>query len=129
MAYSTSGKFHMWPKSWISGRADVLLALEEWQHATAQVWEYSVSHSQLLVRIYREEDLATGNLFLYFKGCEQVSFGSIWRDVRFDIQESRGPIEHEFVVSDGDRFRVLARAIFAAKLSDYGLKLSHQFET
>jgi hypothetical protein len=113
----------MWPKSWIQGRADVLLALERWRGATAQAWAYSVSHSQFLVRLYREEqtksDLRQPSLFLYLKGCDCVSFLGIWKDARVHIEEKKGQFGARFVVSDGERFCVDCIAVFAAESVEY----------
>jgi hypothetical protein len=107
----------MWPKSWITGRADVLHELESWRGATAQAWAYSVSHSQFLVRLYREEDLKGSplvSLYLYLKVCDRVSFVGIWRDASIQIAERAGKYGREFVVSDGDRLRIECGAVFAA---------------
>ncbi len=107
----------MWPKSWIKGKGAVLGELESWRGATAQAWAYSVSHSQLLVRLYREEDLKGSTLVSFYiclKGCGRVSFVDIWRDCAIQIEEREGKYGREFVVSDGDRLRVECSSVFAA---------------
>ena len=113
----------MWPKLWIQGRDDVLLTLERWRGATAQAWAYSVSHSQFLVRLYREEetksDLRPSSLFLYLKGCDRVSFSDIWRSAKVQIEEKKGQFGPRFIVSDGERFSVDCLAVFAAESVEY----------
>lgn len=101
-------------------------ALEKWRGATAQAWEYSISHSQLLIRLHRPGE-GVNSLFLHFKGCERVSFDREWKAVSIQITEKEGRYGTEFVAADADQLFVRALAILATELPYYGLKLSHQF--
>src|SRR3989338_1802803 len=100
----------MWPKSWIEGSADVRRELERWRGATAQAWAYSVSHSQFLVRLYREEasrsDVRPPSLFLYLKGCDRVSFSDTWRSASVRVEERKGEFGPRFFISDAERLSV-----------------------
>src|SRR4051812_1447587 len=113
----------MWPRSWIRGRDEVLRELKRWDGATAQAWAYSVSHSQLLVRLYREERSREASrppsLFLYLKGCERVSFSGLWRTAKITIEKKEGLYGAEFIVADGDRLSVVCIAVFAAESVEY----------
>ena len=100
-----------WPEHWISGLADVQKELHRWESAdsVAQAWAYSVSHSQMLVRIYRQQGTGSPSptsLYLYLKDCHRVSFHDLWRDIRVRVEEQRGKYGPEFIVTDGDRLFV-----------------------
>ena len=115
----------MWPEHWISGLADVQKELHRWEVAdsVAQGWSYSVSHSQLLVRIYQQPGSGSPSptsLWLYMKDCHRVSFHDIWRDVRVRIEERPGKFGPEFIVTDGDRLCVHCGVRpFAAESSEF----------
>ena len=115
----------MWPEQWIEGLADVQKELHRWEGAdsVAQGWAYSVSHSQLLVRIYRQQGVGSPSptsLWLYLKDCYRVSFHDLWRDVRVRIEERPGKFGPEFIVTDGDRLFVHCGVRpFAAESSEF----------
>jgi hypothetical protein len=115
----------MWPDHWIEGLADVQKELHRWEGAdsVAQGWAYSVSHSQLLVRFYRQQGVGSPSatsLWLYLKDCHRVSFHDIWRDVRVRIEERPGKFGPEFIVTDGDRLFVHCGVRpFAAESSEF----------
>jgi len=98
----------MWPKHWISGMGDVQKELHRWKGADGQAWGYSVSHSQLLIRIFREQEnkRSRTSLYLYLKDCYRVSFNDSWRDVDIQIQEEPGKFGPEFIIADSDRLFV-----------------------
>jgi hypothetical protein len=102
----TFGKENMWPHDWITGTEAVSLELEKWRGGVAQGWEFSVSHSQLLVRLSREEgsQRSRTSLYLYLKDCYRVSFDDAWRDVHIQIKEQEGEFGTEYVLTDSDRF-------------------------
>ena len=99
----------MWPKHWISGVEDVQKELHRWKGAVGQGWAYSVSHSQLLVRIYREQQGGSPSptsLWLYLMDCHRVSFHDLWREVDIQIEQHPGKFGPEFIVRDADRLFV-----------------------
>ena len=114
----------MWPEHWIKG-LDVQKELHRWKgtDSVAQGWAYSVSHSQLLVRIYRQQGSGSPSrtsLYLYLKDCYRVSFHDIWRDVCVRIEEKPGKFGSEFIVTDGDRLFVHCGVCpFAAESSEF----------
>jgi hypothetical protein len=112
----------MWPQNWIEGKDEVLRELRRWEGATAQSWAYSVSHSQFLVRLYREEELKQASprsLYLYLKSCDRVSFTNLWHSAKIQIKETNGKTGPKFVVSDGDRLFVQCGATFAAESGEF----------
>lgn len=115
----------MWPKRWIRYLEDVQEELHRWEGAdsTGQVWAYSVSHSELLVRIYRKQGRgspSSTSLYLYLRGCYRVSFENSWNDVRVRIEEQPGKFGREFIVTDGDRLFVQCGARpLAAESSEF----------
>ncbi|MES2694447.1 MAG: hypothetical protein V4773_13310 [Verrucomicrobiota bacterium] len=118
----------MWPKSWIAGKENALRELQEWSGATAQAWEYSVSHSQLLIRLHREGSGGIGSLFVLLKCCERVSFENTWADANIAIEESSGKYGPAFTVTDADRLSVVASVVFVTRLEHYGIRLRDQIE-
>jgi hypothetical protein len=120
----------MWPQSWIRGKTEVLRQLHGYQGATAQPWEYSVSHSQFVLRIHREEDLkglALVSFYLWMKNCDQVSFFGLWREANIQIEERQGKYGPRFVVSDGEHLVVDCGAVFAAASSEI-IRLDDQLQ-
>jgi hypothetical protein len=94
----------MWPENWISDTSRVEAMLRKWRGGVAAAWGYSVSHSQLLIRVYREKDpVDVRSLFLYIKDCSYVSFQSSWRDASFTVKEVTEDSGAEFEISDADR--------------------------
>ncbi len=100
----------------------MLRELRSWQGVTAQGWAYSVSHSQFLLRLYREEE-PKGNpivsLYIWLKSCDRVSFSDVWRDAHISIEEKKGKYGPEFVVTDGDRLHVQCGAVFASWATEF----------
>ena len=96
-----------WPSNWISDSAQVSALIEKWRGATAQAWAYSVSHSQLLVRVHWDrEPVEIFSLFVYFKGCSRVAFRDTWREFNLQVSQTNGQFGSEFEVSDGDHLSV-----------------------
>jgi hypothetical protein len=97
----------MWPSKWISDSKKVAALIAKWRGGKVQVWGYSVSHSQLLIRIYSErEPVDTFSLYLYFKGCNRVEFESSWRGADFEVKQVEGKHGPETEVRDSDHFFV-----------------------
>ena len=82
--------------------------LKKWAGGVAQGWAYSVSHSQLLIRLFREEgqQRSRTSLYLYLKDCNKVTFTDTWRDANITIEEIPGRFGTEYILTDGDRFYV-----------------------
>lgn len=122
-----AGQIMKWPNLWISGRAEAKAALAKWRGATAQAWEYSIGHSQLLVRLHHPLE-GEKSLFLHMKGCERVSFDQDWTDAQIAIEEREAADGVRFIVTDGDRLFVQTRAVAATEWPDYRLSLRQQLE-
>jgi hypothetical protein len=115
----------MWPDNWIADASKVDAMLKAWRGGMAQAWAYSVSHSQLLIRVHREKNpVEVRSLFIYIKGCMQISFQSSWRDVAFVIKEIGAGSGSEYEVSDADRciIRCSVRP-FVCEMEGYDVKL------
>lgn len=85
----------MWPQEWKRGTHEVSSELKKWAGGVAQGWAYSVSHSQLLIRLFREEgqQRSRTSLYLYLKDCNKVTFTDTWRDANITIEEIRADLE------------------------------------
>ena len=108
----------------------MLRELHRYQGAAAQPWEYSVSHSQFLLRIYREDDLKGLTLvsfYLWMKDCDRVSFFGLWRGANIQIEERRGEYGPRFLVSDCEHVVVDCGAVFAAE-SGERIRLDDQLQ-
>ena len=60
------------------------LAIAECRGAIVTLWEYTVSLSQLTIRVTRPGE--RGNLHLVFNGCQRVEADSSWIDADLQIQ-------------------------------------------
>jgi hypothetical protein len=103
----------MWPSKWlrIENETPELLAL--CRGLRGQAWAYSTSHSQMLVRFYRDGSLA--GIYLYCKSCDSVHFESSWLDANLRIEISQGRNAPRYVITDGDRLRIVCGAAFLAE--------------
>jgi hypothetical protein len=96
-----------WHPNWISDPAQVSALLAKWRGATAQGWAYSVSHSQLLIRVHWErKPVDVFSLFLYFKNCSRVSFDDTWPNFDLKVTEMAGKFGREVEATDADRLFV-----------------------
>lgn len=100
----------MWPSKWISGDVDVQALLARWRGTRVQVWEYSVSHSRLLIRMIREKEEApfqpTADAYLLCRGCQSVRFDVSWLDTNVSIAKELRATEPIYLVNDGGRLSV-----------------------
>ena len=112
----------MWPSNWTKTADQLGKLLEHWDGAKAQVWEYSASHGQLLIRFFREGASTTHSLYLLCKDCRTVHFHAYWLNMQVRVH-LRSEADH--VVSDGDRLRVECGALSAAE-TDRILHLQNQ---
>ena len=115
-----------WPKDWISDEAAICRMVTGWQGFHAQVWEYVVSHGQLMLRLYGRSEGFKGNCYLYCKGCDRVEFDARWKDAALEVSVFReicgGKETREFTITDGTRLLVRCRALFAVE-SDHPIWL------
>ena len=98
----------MWPSNWTKTADELARLLEHWEGAKAQVWEYSASHGQLLIRFFREGASTTHSLYLLCKDCRSVHFHAYWLNMQVRVH-LRSETDH--VVSDGERLRVECGAL------------------
>jgi hypothetical protein len=108
-------------ESWVTDPMQVASLISKWRGGAAQGWAYSVSHSQLLIRVQCErEPVDLFSLFLWFKGCSHVSFQTIWNSFDLNIEELAGKFGPEFVATDSDRLQVRFKyGPFACETSDF----------
>jgi hypothetical protein len=112
----------MWPKHWTKTADQLAKLLVHWDGAKAQVWEYSTSHGQLLIRFFREGGNPLHSLYLLCNDCRTVHFHSYWLNMQVRI-ELRSETDH--LVTDGDRLRVECGAVSGAE-TDTLLHLQYQ---
>src|SRR5689334_16196714 len=106
----------MWPSKWLRIENESPELLAQCRSLRGQAWSYSTSHSQMLVRFYRDGSLA--GIYLYCKSCDLVHFESFWldADVRVEISQGRyGPV---YTITDGERLRIMCGAAFLAESPD-----------
>lgn len=97
----------MRPEDWITDPVKVESLIKKWRGEMVQVWGYSVSHSQLMIRIHCErQPVDMFSLYLYFKGCNRVAFESFWKNADFEVKVVDGQYSQEIEVSDHGRFFV-----------------------
>jgi hypothetical protein len=106
----------MWPSKWLRIENESPDLLAQCRGLRGQAWSYSTSHSQLLVRFYRDGSLA--GIYLYCKGCDLVHFVSSWLDADVRVEISQGQFGPVYTITDGERLRVICGAAFLAESSD-----------
>jgi hypothetical protein len=102
----------MWPSEWLRIESESPQLLAACRGLRGQAWLYSTSHSQMLVRFYREGSLA--GIYVYCKGCELVQFQSSWLDADVRVEISKGRYGQVYTITDGDRLRIECGAAFLA---------------
>ena len=103
----------MWPSKWISIDDDSPRLLAQCRGLRGQAWSYSTSHSQMLVRFYRDGSLA--GIYLYCKSCDMVQFQDSWLDANVRVEISKGQRGSVYTITDGDRLRIVCGAAFLAE--------------
>jgi hypothetical protein len=78
--------------------AEINDALRPFQGGLAQLWEYAVSHTQLVVRLSKKGQRASA--FILCIGCATISAPTVWRRARIVVV---GPRDQEDVC----RFQLL----------------------
>jgi hypothetical protein len=106
----------MWPSKWLPIKSKCPELLARCRGLRGQAWSYSTSHSQMLVRFYREGSLA--GIYLYCKSCDSVQFLSSWLDANVRVEISQGRHGPVYTITDGDRMRIMCGAAFVAESSD-----------
>jgi hypothetical protein len=78
--------------------------LDPWNGAFAQVWDYSVSHSVLRIKVARQGDEQC--ILVTLVDCDEVSFSSTWDSFRPNLEIFLGPFGERIRISDGAHLRV-----------------------
>lgn len=116
----------MWPSNWVRIEDESPQLLDRCRGLRGQAWEYSTSHSEMLVRFYTSG--ASAGIFLFCKNCESVQFKSDWLEANVRVAVSRGEYGLVYTIKDGDRLQIVCGAAFLAETSDYNIALRHQWD-
>ncbi len=115
-----------WPREWVQGVQEVQAVLRTWRGASAEGWAYSISHSQLLIRLFRQVEASSVAkppvLYLYLQACRRVSFDSLWRDADIQIEVCSGKRHTEYILRDGEHLYVHCGVLPSAAESDQLLR-------
>jgi hypothetical protein len=101
--------------------------LGHWRGARAELWEYSHSHGQLLIRFFRESPNSVHSMYLLCKDCRTVHFHNSWPDMEVRVDWTSSAEGSAHTVSDGSRLRVECGAVFAVE-SDTFISLRDQIK-
>jgi len=112
----------MWPAKWTKTAEELIKLLEHWDGAKAEVWEYSASQHQMLLRFFRERSNSHQSMFLLCKDCRTVHFQAYWLDMQVRVSLKSDSQPRAYTVSDGDRLRIECAEVFAAE-SDVLIRL------
>ena len=58
--------------------------LAEWRGGEAKLWQYSVSHQSLTIRLERPQ--TRGNLHLHCIGCEYIKAPTFWSNCNIQVK-------------------------------------------
>lgn len=106
----------MWPAKWINNDADLQALLARWQGTRVQIWEYSVSHSRLLIRMMREKSNGRiADAYVLCRGCDHCHFENGWLGMNISVAQQAGKTKSKPVriVSDGGRLKVVCISVSA----------------
>jgi hypothetical protein len=106
----------MWPTNWLRIESEFPELLTQCRGLRGEPWSYSTSHSQMLVRFYRDGSLA--GIYLYCKNCESVQFRTSWLDANVRVEILEGPHGPVYTITDGDRLHIVCGAAFLAQSPD-----------
>jgi hypothetical protein len=109
----------MWPTNWTRNAEDLKDLLDRWRGTRGQVWEYSASHGQLLVRLFREGDDPIPSAYVLCKNCRSVEFETEWKDSDVRVSVTVGPSGPIYSVTDGGRLRVSCGGAFGAESNEF----------
>jgi hypothetical protein len=114
----------MWPSKWLRIENESPGLLAQCRGLRGQAWAYSTSHSEMLVRFYRDGSLA--GIYLFCKSCDLVQFQSSWLDADVRVEISQGQYGPVYTITDGDRLRIVCGAAFLAESPEL-ISLQDQF--
>jgi hypothetical protein len=109
----------MWPAKWTKSERELDDLLDRWRGVRAQGWEYSVSHGQLLVRLYREGANPIPSAYVLCKDCYSVQFEPHWNDSDIRISMAPGRFGNVSTVTDRERLSVSCGAAFGAESDEF----------
>ena len=109
----------MWPAHWTKADRELNALLERWRGGRAEVWEYSVSHGQLLIRLYRDGTNPIPSAYVLCKNCYSVQFEPHWKNANIRISRAPGRFGDVITVSDGERLRVSCGGAFGAEHDEF----------
>jgi hypothetical protein len=100
---------------WIGDEEDIRKLLGKWRGSNAQVWEYTVGHGTLLVRLFRPNERA--GLFVQCKDCRTIRFPSMgWKNADLSLRQKESPQQNDedfrFELEDGERFFTACWAVY-----------------
>ena len=103
----------MWTKDWTRIEVNPQELIDACRGRRAQAWGYVVSHAMFLVRFHEvHQDY---DVYIWCKGCEEVSFHSGWPDAELSLDIRRTGQDGEVEITDGDRLRILCGWAFWTK--------------
>jgi hypothetical protein len=96
--------------------SDLRSKLSLWRGSGAQVWDYSVSHGVLRIKLQRPG--ADSCAVLMLKNCERVSFTAWWDGFDPTIETAEDFDGERVLVRDADRLNVDCGAAFLSEPMD-----------
>jgi hypothetical protein len=88
---------------------EALAALAEWGRCWCEVWDYTVSHGVLRVKLGRKGESACAVLVL--KNCSEVAFSSSWESSCISVQATGAAEQGRYLVSDAEHLQVECGAV------------------
>jgi hypothetical protein len=93
--------------NWIALKERPAVFEEKCEGRNGQVWAYTVSHGQLLVRFYDDESASKQAIYLRCKDVGSVSFRKHWHKARPEVQISEDDNGEPVVaISDGENLTI-----------------------
>jgi len=68
--------------------SDAVLLLSKWRGGRAKLWEYTITHTKLTLRV--ESTSMSGNLHIVCGGCKHLRGPFVWEDSDFVVRRLPG---------------------------------------
>jgi hypothetical protein len=96
--------------------ADLLRRLAPWHGGRAQIWDYTVSHSVLRIKLSHDGQDPCAVLYMY--DCHRLAFQTSWVDAALSVQVFGSGEATRHRIADGDRLSADCASVALTRVFD-----------
>jgi hypothetical protein len=109
----------MWPTDWTNDDEALVALLEKWRGGEVEAWEYSVSHGQLLIRIFHKDSGSIRSAYVLCTSCDEVYFQARWSNAHIAFSRDASRLGPKLLLHDSDRFWVSCDSASAVEADEF----------